>query len=134
MASKIVARNYDRKVQVNSNVKAKNRDDILVMSNSTGKNIFEKTAESIFLLCACISIISVAIIIIYIFSKGTPAIFKIGFIDFLFGTSWVPSQGIWHISNDNCFSFRNFRGNNNRSDNRVIYSYFYGRVSTCLDS
>jgi phosphate transport system permease protein len=97
MASKIVARNYDRKVQVNSNVKVKNRDDILVMSNSTGKNIFEKTAESIFLLCACISIISVAIIIIYIFSKGTPAIFKIGFIDFLFGTSWVPSQGEFGI-------------------------------------
>ena len=48
MASKIVARNYDRKVQVNSNVKAKNRDDILVMSNSTGKNIFEKQQKAYF--------------------------------------------------------------------------------------
>ena len=74
------------------------------MSNSTGK-IYLKNSRKHISLCACISIISVAIIIIYIFSKGTPAIFKIGFIDFLFGTSWVPfTRGIWHISNDNCFS------------------------------
>ncbi|MDQ2086733.1 phosphate ABC transporter permease subunit PstC [Herbivorax sp. ANBcel31] len=61
------------------------------------KDIFEKLVEHIFLLCACISVISVGIIIIYIFSKGSPAIFKIGFIDFLFGTKWAPLQGEFGI-------------------------------------
>ncbi|HOA96652.1 MAG TPA: phosphate ABC transporter permease subunit PstC [Acetivibrio saccincola] len=79
------------------NTKAKNRDNILIKSKSKGKKVFEKSVENIFLLCACISVISVAIIIIYIFLKGTPAILDIGFADFLFGRSWAPLQGEFGI-------------------------------------
>ncbi|TYQ12708.1 UNVERIFIED_CONTAM: phosphate ABC transporter membrane protein 1 (PhoT family) [Acetivibrio alkalicellulosi] len=62
-----------------------------------GKKVFEKIVENIFLLFACISVICVALIIFYIFTKGSPAIFKIGLGHFLFGTKWAPTQGIYGI-------------------------------------
>lgn len=86
-----------RKTNEIDNIKSKDREDTFVKSKSIGKNIFEKIVENIFLLCACTSVISVAVIIIYMFAKGTPAIFKIGIIDFLFGTNWAPSQGEFGI-------------------------------------
>lgn len=55
------------------------------------KNILEKLIENIFFICACIAILSVSVITIYIFAKGSPAIFKIGIVDFIFGTTWMPS-------------------------------------------
>jgi len=41
--------------------------------------------EKYFFICACVSVLSVLIITIYIFVNGSPAIFKIGFFKFLFG-------------------------------------------------
>lgn len=48
----------------------------------------EKLAESIFLVFSCVSIGSVAVITIYIFIAGAPAIAKIGLGSFLFGRQW----------------------------------------------
>ena len=51
----------------------------------------EKAAELIFKLSACISIGAVAIITVYMFVYGSPAIIEIGPLNFLFGTSWKPT-------------------------------------------
>lgn len=51
----------------------------------------------VFLLCACISIIAVVIICLFIFANGVPAVGKIGFFDFVFGTHWKPSSGEFGI-------------------------------------
>ena len=51
----------------------------------------------VFLLCACISIIAVVIICLFIFANGVPAVGKIGFFDFIFGTHWKPSSGEFGI-------------------------------------
>ena len=45
----------------------------------------EKLMEIIFLIAACISIISVVLICIFLFMNGIPAMKKIGFGDFIFG-------------------------------------------------
>ncbi|MGN0462693.1 MAG: phosphate ABC transporter permease subunit PstC [Ruminococcus sp.] len=60
-------------------------------------NIKEKLMKMVFLLCACISIIAVIIICLFIFANGVPAVGKIGFFDFIFGTHWKPSSGEFGI-------------------------------------
>ena len=62
------------------------------MSKYKGK---EKLMEIIFLIAACISIISVVLICIFLFMNGIPAMKKIGFGDFIFGQRWRP--GIYKI-------------------------------------
>ena len=57
------------------------------MSKYKGK---EKLMEIIFLIAACISIISVVLICIFLFMNGIPAMKKIGFGDFIFGQRWRP--------------------------------------------
>lgn len=60
-------------------------------------NVKEVLMEILFLLCACISILAVAVICIFIFANGVPAIGKIGFTDFIFGTHWRPNSGEFGI-------------------------------------
>lgn len=62
------------------------------------KRIHERIVESFFLICALMSILSVAIISIYIFIKGSPAIIKIGIPKFIFGTHWEPLAGDFGIA------------------------------------
>jgi len=50
----------------------------------------EKSAETIFKMTAFISVGAVAIITVYMFASGLPAIFEIGFGDFIFGSKWAP--------------------------------------------
>lgn len=51
----------------------------------------------VFLLCACISILAVATICLFIFTSGVPAIGEIGITDFIFGTHWKPSSNEFGI-------------------------------------
>lgn len=51
----------------------------------------EKVMQAVFFLTACISIVSVLLICIFLFSNGLPAIKEIGIIKFLFGEVWRPS-------------------------------------------
>lgn len=60
-------------------------------------NVKEVLMKILFLLCACISILAVAVICIFIFANGVPAIDKIGFTDFIFGTHWRPNSGEFGI-------------------------------------
>ena len=51
----------------------------------------------VFLISACICILAVALICIFLFANGIPAIGKIGVLDFLLGTKWKPLNDIYGI-------------------------------------
>ena len=51
----------------------------------------------VFLLCACVSIVAVAAICIFMFINGFPAMKEIGFGNFLLGTEWRPGQNLFGI-------------------------------------
>ena len=57
----------------------------------------EKIMEIVFLLAACVSILAVALICVFLFANGIPAMKKIGFVDFLLGTTWKPGNDIYGI-------------------------------------
>lgn len=58
----------------------------------------EELGKNIFLVCACVSILSVATITIYMIISGAPAIKEIGLMEFLTGTEWVPNQNKFGIA------------------------------------
>lgn len=60
-------------------------------------NIKETFMHIIFLISACISIIAVALICIFLFANGIPAIHEIGFFKFIAGTTWKPTNDIYGI-------------------------------------
>lgn len=57
----------------------------------------EGVMKIVFLLAACVSILAVALICIFLFANGVPAIHKIGIMEFLFGQTWKPSNNIYGI-------------------------------------
>ena len=57
----------------------------------------ESAAKYFFFICACASIFAVAMICIFLFANGIPAIGKIGVLNFLTGTRWKPSNEIFGI-------------------------------------
>ncbi|MBY0759845.1 MULTISPECIES: phosphate ABC transporter permease subunit PstC [Sellimonas] len=61
------------------------------------KNWKEKGMQGVFLLAACASILAVALICIFLFANGIPAMKEIGFLDFLTGQTWRPGNNIYGI-------------------------------------
>lgn len=61
------------------------------------KHIKEKGAELVFLISALASILAVAMICIFLFANGVPAIGKIGIFKFLAGETWKPGNNIYGI-------------------------------------
>jgi phosphate transport system permease protein len=59
--------------------------------------IKERLMRFVFLICACISIIAVALICLFLFANGIPAMSRIGFFKFLTGTVWRPTNDIYGI-------------------------------------
>lgn len=57
----------------------------------------ERLFEGGFFLCACMSVLAIALISVFIFVRGVPAITQIGLFNFLFGTTWKPSGDIFGI-------------------------------------
>lgn len=57
----------------------------------------EKIIELFFLLLACISIVAVVVICMFLFANGLPAIVEIGVKEFLFGTKWRPGEDLYGI-------------------------------------
>lgn len=57
----------------------------------------EKVMELVFLFTAIISIVAVALICIFLFANGIPAMKEIGFLNFLTGTKWKPGNGKYGI-------------------------------------
>lgn len=57
----------------------------------------EKLMQIVFLVSACVSIFAVALICVFLFANGVPAIAEIGVFKFLFGTTWRPSNNLYGI-------------------------------------
>ena len=57
----------------------------------------ELIAKMLFAFAAAISVAAVVVICVFIFGNGVPAIAEIGVFDFLFGTTWRPSNEIFGI-------------------------------------
>lgn len=57
----------------------------------------EGLARVLFGAAALISILAVALICLFLFANGIPAMAQIGLPDFLFGTTWKPSADIYGI-------------------------------------
>jgi phosphate transport system permease protein len=57
----------------------------------------EKIIERILMGCAAASIAAVALITVFIFISGTPVILKTGLFNFVTGTDWSPTSGIYGI-------------------------------------
>lgn len=53
----------------------------------------EKIAGYAFLIFGCVAVISVVAITAYMLVKGTPALFKVGVTELLFGNEWKPTAG-----------------------------------------
>ncbi len=60
-------------------------------------NIKEGIAKALFVGAAGISILAVALICVFLFANGIPAIAEIGLPEFIFGTTWRPANDIYGI-------------------------------------
>ena len=57
----------------------------------------EKIMRLVFLFSACVSVLAVVVICLFLFANGVPAIAGIGVFDFLLGQSWKPLEGQFGI-------------------------------------
>jgi len=62
------------------------------------RGISEHIMRVIFLAAACICILCVVLICLFLFANGVPAIAEIGPFDFLLGTRWRPDQSLYGIA------------------------------------
>lgn len=60
-------------------------------------NLKEASMKYVFMLSACLSILAVAFICLFLFGSGIPAMLKIGVGDFITGTRWKPLNGFFGI-------------------------------------
>ncbi len=61
------------------------------------KNLKEQIMHMVFLISACVSILCVAMICVFLFANGIPAIGKIGIFRFLAGQKWKPGNNLYGI-------------------------------------
>ena len=61
------------------------------------KNLRENIMHGVFFVCALASILAVALICVFLFANGLPAMKEIGFLNFLSGTTWRPGNDIYGI-------------------------------------
>lgn len=90
------------KIRGNSNIVSRKKGSTSLQTSNTiklnkSRDISERLIEIFFFICALFAVLSVAIITIYIFAKGIPAIITIGLGDFVLGKVWKPMQDIFGI-------------------------------------
>ena len=73
-----------------------------ILSAKGSRSAVETTAQIIFTICSVVAVVAVFSITLYMIISGTPAIFKVGLLDILFGSVWAPtaatpSYGILYI-------------------------------------
>ena len=61
------------------------------MGGRKTKNALERTMKGVFIVCGAFAVVAVLVITVYMIISGAPAMFTIGFKDFLFGTQWAPT-------------------------------------------
>ena len=57
----------------------------------------ETAMKIVFLIAACVSVFAVALICVFLFANGIPAMKEIGFGDFLLGQTWKPGSEMYGI-------------------------------------
>ena len=57
----------------------------------------EKFMQGVFFIAACTSVLAVALICVFLFANGIPAMKEIGFMEFLTGERWKPTNAIFGI-------------------------------------
>lgn len=57
----------------------------------------EKFMQGVFFIAACTSVLAVALICVFLFANGIPAMKEIGFMEFLIGERWKPTNEIFGI-------------------------------------
>ena len=61
------------------------------------KDVKEKVMHAAFFIAACVSVLAVALICIFLFRTGLSGISKIGILEFLGGTEWRPKNDVYGI-------------------------------------
>ncbi|WP_033829640.1 phosphate ABC transporter permease subunit PstC [Bacillus andreraoultii] len=71
----------------------------MIAKSNKSKYMLEKISERVFLFCALLSVISLVLIIGFVFYKGAHPFIAEGFrfFDFIFGKDWVPSENKYGI-------------------------------------
>lgn len=67
------------------------------MKRGNQLNFREFAMQIVFLATACVSILAVILICVFLFANGIPTMREIGFVNFLFGTTWAPNQNLYGI-------------------------------------
>lgn len=62
-----------------------------IFGSHATKSAVERTAEIIFTACGLLAVVAVFSITLYMIISGTPALFKVGVPEILFGTVWKPT-------------------------------------------
>lgn len=80
----------------------KTAETIKLSGKNKSKSAVEQIAQIVFTVCASFTILAVLSILIYMFLNGTPALFKVGIKEILFGTVWKPTAadpqyGIFYV-------------------------------------
>ena len=78
-----------------SPVKPVSKEKVQTRRHAKGWN--EKIMQGVFFIAACASVLAVALICIFLFANGIPAIREIGFVKFLSGEMWRPNNDIYGI-------------------------------------
>lgn len=66
-------------------------ETISIRSHHSSKSTVEKAAQAIFTSCGFFAVLAVASITLYMIISGTPALFKVGILEIIFGTAWQPA-------------------------------------------
>lgn len=70
------------------------KNNFSISGRKHARSFVERTAEVILIVCAFFAVLTVLSITIYMFLNGTPALFKVGLTDILFGTDWKPTAKV----------------------------------------
>ena len=62
-----------------------------IFGSHATKSVVERAAEMIFTACGLLAVVAVFSITLYMIVSGTPALFKVGITEILFGTVWKPT-------------------------------------------
>ena len=65
-----------------------------IFAGHGSKSAVEHAAQIIFTVCGFFAVLAVASITVYMIISGTPALFKVGIVDILFGTVWKPEAAV----------------------------------------
>ena len=101
------------------------RSMLSILAHHKSKSTVEKAAAIILKGCAIVSIIAVLSITAYMFISGTPALFKVGLTDILFGQVWAyrDTSRVWNFIYYTNIYFRSISCYRDCGSNWFINSY-----------